>query len=169
METIIFGNYPQGKNGEIAPLVWRVLDSTEQGMIIITEKVIDCKPFNENGKSCLWDTCSLRSWLENEFIFKAFSEKEKERIQSIFLLNNEDAYKYFDGDGDRLASPTDYAKEQGVLEYDGNKKSWWWLRSVTDNQTHVSFVNYDGFIFVFGRKANAKNYGIRPAIFLTEK
>jgi len=84
METIIFGKYPQGKNGEIAPLVWRVLDCTEKGIVIITEKIIDCKPFNENGKSCLWDTCSLRLWLENEFMSNAFSADEKERIQRIF-------------------------------------------------------------------------------------
>jgi len=169
METIIFGKYPQGKNGEIAPLVWRVLDCTEKGIVIITEKIIDCKPFNENGKSCLWDTCSLRLWLENEFMSNAFSADEKERIQRIFLLNNEEVYKYFDGDEDRLAAPTDYAKEQGVLEYDGNKKSWWWSSTVNSEKTHAAFISYDGFLFRFGRKGNATNYGVRPAILLRKK
>ena len=169
MEKVIFGRYPQEENGDYLDLSWRVLSRTEKGTLMITEKIIDCKPFNTDWRNCCWQTSTIRSWLKNEFVKVAFSADEKKRVKDIFLLDNEQASSYFANDEDRLATPTEYAKKQGILQYDGNKKSMWWLRSVTDNQTHVSFVNYDGFIFVFGRKANATNYGIRPAIFLGEE
>ncbi len=166
MEKVIFGKYPQGKNGEVLPLSWLVLAKTEKGTLMITEKVIDCKPFNESGKAWLWDTCTLRSWLQKDFCATAFSAAEMQNVNDVFLLDANEANTYFSCGEDRLAKPTEYAKARGVLEYDGNKTSWWWVRSRGHAATHVNFVNYDGYVFGPGRNGGAKNYGVRPAILV---
>ncbi len=169
MEKLVYGNYPQGNNGEIQPLVWNILERTDDGVLLITQDVVDCQPFHETGKAWEWENCSIHNWLNTQFMDKAFSQSEREKISKIFLLNNEEVLKYFPSDFSRLAKPTDYAKSKGVLEYDGNKKSWWWVSSHGSGVGHVSFVSYDGFLFMIGRKGNAENYGVRPAIFMTIK
>ena len=46
--TITFGQYPQGKKGEIEPLKWRVLDVRGDKALLITDKIIDY--VNEIGR-----------------------------------------------------------------------------------------------------------------------
>ena len=167
MEKMIFGRYPQGKNGEVEPLVWLVVAETEEGTLLLAEKVIDCQPFHNADGAWSWETCSIRFWLNGEFMQSAFSAKEQTRVQSVALMearwgslaNPIDLSEMF-------AYPTEYAKKRGVFVYDGNRTSWWWVNGYGHARTHVQFVNYDGYVFGPGRKATANNYGVRPTIFL---
>lgn len=170
MDNIFYGRYPYGKNGETQPLEWQVLERDVNGTLLITKDVIECLPINNKEGKWAWETCSLRSWLCDCFFTKAFTEDERARIEKIFLLDNQQVYKYFPRMEDRLAKPTPYAIQQGVLEYDGNKKSMWWVSSYGIGQlkTHASFVSYDGFLFEVGRRATATKYGVRVTIYLKD-
>ncbi len=44
-----FGRYPQGPNGEIKPIVWRVLHRDSKSLLVISERALDAKPYNKKN------------------------------------------------------------------------------------------------------------------------
>jgi hypothetical protein len=145
-DRIPFGQYPQGANGEIQPLEWRVLAVESGRVLLITDKLIDYVKYNEERGDVTWETCTLRKWMNGEFINKAFSSSEQAQIATvtnrnpdnpnggifghkrikggnatqdrIFALSRDEAKKYFRDDDDRMAAPTGYAKKQGCFVSD---------------------------------------------------
>lgn len=145
-EKIRFGKYPQGANGEVEPLFWRVLAVENGRALLITEKLIDAKPYNDNDDlrmSKTWGTCTLMRWLNKEskdgFIGSAFGEVEKAQIfikhnenpdnpsygtkggketdDKVFLLSIGEARKYFRDATDRMAAVSPYtAKKEPLLD-----------------------------------------------------
>ena len=76
--TLIFGNYPQGAHGEIQPIGWRVLAVKNGKALVISEKLLDYVRYNEIGASVTWENCTLRQWMNNDFLNKSFSSTEQE-------------------------------------------------------------------------------------------
>ena len=142
--TLVFGIYPQGATGEVKPLSWRVLDVKGSRALLITEKLIDAVPYNSVRESVTWETCTLRKWMNEVFIKKAFSEDEASHIAEMPIVNNknmvyntdggvdttdrvfalsiEEAMRYFSGDNDRMAEVTPYAAARGSYYYILNER-----------------------------------------------
>ena len=87
-EFLTFGHYPQGPNGEVEPITWRVLKRDSDSLLVISEKCLDAKPYNEDLCSIIWADCTLRRWLNGEFLEQAFSEQEQSLINTSRLTNN---------------------------------------------------------------------------------
>ena len=135
-EKVFFGQYPQGANGKVEPLVWRVLAVENGRALLITDKLIDAIPYNKEITKITWETCTLRKWMNNDFISKAFSSSQQAQIATvsnqnpnnplwgtqggnatqdrIFALSVNEANKYFRDDDDRMAAVTEYAKKHGA-------------------------------------------------------
>ncbi len=97
-ETITFGHYEQDNNTTNGkePIVWRILDKNSAGQyLVISEKVLDEKPYNTSNISITWEKSTIRSWLNgygeyyntvgtdftsNNFIDTAFTAEEKAKI-----------------------------------------------------------------------------------------
>ena len=100
-----FGEYKQINNNENKqPIEWRVfkVDGTK-GAFLISEYVLETKPYNKTKIDVSWETCTLRSWLnglgpenntdgvdysESNFIDTAFSTTEKSYINNITHTNS---------------------------------------------------------------------------------
>ena len=82
-----FGNYPQGADGEVQPIEWRVLAVEDGKALVISEKVLDYVQYNERDTDVTWETCTLRKWMNNDFISKAFSSSQQEKITTIIIQN----------------------------------------------------------------------------------
>lgn len=111
-ETIQFGKYK-----------WRVLDVQNNKILIITEDIIEIRPYDAEFTDETWETCTLRQYLNGEFLHK-FTEEEQKRIaetkihnsnnqwygtwggkdtyDKVFLLSLEEADRYFGGGGDYI-------------------------------------------------------------------
>ena len=131
-DRIPFGQYPQGVNGEVQPLMWRVLAVKNGVALLITDKLIDCVRYNESYTYVTWETCTLRKWMNKDFIKKAFSYSQEVQIVTvtnhttcgtkvenvtqdrIFALSMDEAMRYFRDDRDRMSVVTEYAKIRGV-------------------------------------------------------
>lgn len=190
-DFIKFGNYfiNEGKNKE--PIEWRVLEVSNNKALLITKDAIDCKPYNNEMQDITWEECSLRQWLNNEFINQAFSKEEQNEIiltnisnpnnanrstnggnnthDKIFLLSIDEAEKYFKGNKDRECKPTNFAKQQGawtcqINEYLAN--CCWWLRSPGYDQDYAACVNGSGDIRDGGNSVDGINIAVRPALFI---
>ena len=124
---------------------WRVLDIQGKRALIITENIIEQRPYNVEYKDITWETCTLRKYLNGEFYAK-FTKEDQGRIvetkitnpdnlwygtkggndttDKIFLLSLEEADKYFGNSGDyhnkkRSKYEGQYPNGKWVLNNDG--------------------------------------------------
>ena len=59
---------------------WRVLAIEDDKALLISDKCLATKPYNETDADVTWETCTLRKWLNTEFLINAFSSEEEEQI-----------------------------------------------------------------------------------------
>ena len=81
-DIITFGHYEQDNNtgNGKEPIEWLVLDVQGDRALVISRYGLDCKPYNTNYAQVTWENCSLRKWLNGEFLNEAFGLKEQAAI-----------------------------------------------------------------------------------------
>ena len=188
-DTVELGNY----HGAIE---WLVLDKQDGKVLLISKYCLDVKRYSDGGWAA-WapaefeaDKCTIRQWLNNEFISETFSNEEKILISDtylqnkhspstniycilgeysstdrLFLLSIDEVEQYFAYDGARETMATNYAKEKGIIvSTEGN--SPWWLRTTGYNCNDAVFVQYDGSVDHFGANVDGDGLGVRPAMWI---
>ena len=90
-DIITFGSYEQDNNtgNGAEPISWRVLDVEEGRLLVISEKALDSKKYNEELADVTWKTCTLRSWLNGDFYEKAFTADERAKILMTTVANRD--------------------------------------------------------------------------------
>ena len=139
---ISFGSYEQDNNLDNGPedIEWIVLDVQDGKALLLSKYGLDAKPYNTEKTDITWEQCTLRAWLNQDFLNTAFSEKEQSAILTthvdnsdaqgisgwgttggndtedlVFLLSCHEAYGlYFTSDEARMCLPTDYAVANGT-------------------------------------------------------
>ena len=163
-DYVEFGRYPQRLEGEVRPVEWQVLSKENGRMLVISRYGLDAMRFDPESND--WSKSEIRRWLNGEFYNSTFADEEKARIISfnqdnVFLLNDEEAEKYFADDDARKCKPTAYAKD--AWEYEGY--CYWWLRSPDPNDGNfVYYVDYDGDIY--DHHVNYSGGSVRPALWI---
>ena len=169
MKEITFGNY----NG--TQLTWLVLAEENDKCLLITKDCITEKAYNDNNGAVTWETCTLRTWLNDEFLNSTFSSVEQARIQTttvsadknteystnpgnatndkVFLLSKTEANEYFSSNSARIA------------KYNGNS-CWWWLRSPGGYQLLAAIADDDGDVVDYGLYVHYGFIGVRPALWV---
>ena len=136
--TVEFGRYFRYNDASKEPITWKVLAKEGDKILLLSEYGLDCKPYNDERKETTWEKCTLRKWLNDEFIKIAFSEDELKKICSanvpadrnpkyfkadpgnatvdkVFLLSSVEAKKYL---SKYKCIVTDYAYTRGVVRDD---------------------------------------------------
>lgn len=197
-DIVYFGTYEQDNdtsNGK-ENIEWRVLAKENSRVLVISDKALDCQPYNSSyTEEVTWENCSLRKWLNGTFLNKAFSTEEQAQIQNttvsadnnpqystnpgnattdkVFLLSINEVEKYFNSDEARKCAPTAYAKAQGASTSDtcktpsGAATCWWWLRSPGDDQSSAAYVYFGGDVFELGNYVYSVLTAVRPAMWIT--
>ena len=187
---INFGAYEQDNNTSNGKedIEWLVLEVKDGKALVISNDALDCKPYNTSHTHVTWETCTLREWLNNDFINAAFSAAEKAMIPTVtvsehgnpryiinpgnatqdqvFLLSITEVNKYFSSDRARQCKPTDYAVANGAYADSSNGNCWWWLRSPGDLQNIAAFVRNGGGINEGGYSVNCDDIAVRPALWI---
>ena len=191
-DTVFFGKYEQDydtSNGK-EDIKWLVLDKKDDAVLVISKHVLEDKSFGRNDDT--WETCSLRKWLNGDFINDAFSPEEQSKLQitnvsadknpkfdldsgnatmdKVFLLSVAEVEKYFISDESRIADLHSAVSN----EYYSDR---WWLRT-----SGVSFDTYGKTYYRYGAvcigNTGAVSYGgnpadningVRPAMWLSLK
>lgn len=152
--------------------------------------MLDIKPYHSTLTDITWKDCSLRFWLNNDFINSAFSSKHQELIMDsiipavnnpgfgteagvsttdkIFILNINEVEKYFPIETDRQCQPTDSAIANSIYDFN-NYNSCWWLRSPGSYQKHASGIANSGSISFSGAFVNSDQIFVRPAMWISIK
>lgn len=91
-DCIYFGNYVQeSMETNKTPVKWRVLSIDGNNAFLLSDQILELIKYNEGEPENLtWHTCSLRSWLNNEFVDETFSEKEQNSILESTVDNTID-------------------------------------------------------------------------------
>jgi len=166
------------RNLEFGRYKWRVLDMQVDKALLITEDVIEQRKYNESWIGVTWETCTLRKYLNGEFL-QRFTEEERRKIvekwisnpdnpsyrtkggndtkDHVFLLSIDEATRFFNNDSDRVA------KNQN------NEECWWWLRSPGGSSYNAAIVSYVGDVGVGGGIVINYSGGVRPAFLLNLK
>ena len=156
---------------------------------MVSEYVLDSTTYHNESVNVTWETCSLRKWLNTEFYNTAFDDEEKRKIvetikknevnpsyringgndtkDRVFLLSIAEANRYFKDSKLREVQPTAYAVSRGAYKDNGNRNSWWWLRTLGNKQNNASYVYYDGNVNPFGLGVNFPQGGVRPALWVS--
>ncbi|MDR1135438.1 MAG: DUF6273 domain-containing protein [Clostridiales Family XIII bacterium] len=121
------------RNIKFGEYEWRVLDIQGDKALLLTEDVIETRPYNTKYADVTWESCTLRQYLNCEFLGE-FSSYEQagileicntnpnnqwydamggnDTVDKVFLLSIDEVVKYFGDSGD-LA----------------NRKGWYWQNS----------------------------------------
>ena len=166
---------------------WLVLDVTDDKILVISRYGLDCQPYNKTLESVTWETCTLRKWLNEDFLNAAFTEEERAIIPTvtiftdknpeystnpgnatqdkIFLLSITEADKYFSSDSIRQCEPTDYAVKNGASKIDSTN-CFWWLRSPGNSPVSASIIYVIGTVDMYGFNVNYDFFAVRPALWI---
>lgn len=194
-DTVFFGVYEQDNNigNGKESIQWRVLAREDNKILVISEKALDCKPYNTLYANVTWENCSLRQWMNSSFLIAAFSPEEQAQIQStsvpvdqnpetstdsdtttdkLFLLSISEVNKYFSSDEARKCVPTAYAEANGAYLSSSDTKNGaatclWWLRSLGDPQAFAAGVNADGLVGDGGVYVDNEGICVRPALWIS--
>ncbi len=115
---VTFGSYEQDNNkgnGQ-EPIEWLVLyyNAAHNHVLLLSRYGLDAKPYNTEQVDITWEKCTLRAWLNGEFINNAFSTAEQAAI---------------------LTTAVDNSKTQ-------SHKKWWSTNSGSNTQDKVFLLSY---------------------------
>ena len=113
---VTFGQYPQtAKGNDKTPIEWLVLDVDGDRAFLLSRYALDAKPYNEEHTEITWEECTLRAWLNGEFLNRAFSEKEQAAILLTDVDNSRE--QSFSNDYVRANSGNDTQDKVFLLSY----------------------------------------------------
>ncbi len=191
-DTIQLGRYEQDNVAANGPdqIEWVVLARKKGKVLVTSTAILEARPYNEKQKGITWEECTLRAWLNGEFLNTAFTAAEQQLIadtqlenpdystmynynpitavggnptvDKLFLLTKEDVRTYMT---DRKLAPTAYALARGAGTHT-NGCAWWWLRNVGGFSTYAAIVSATGSVLEFGDNVEFSAGGVRPAFWL---
>ncbi len=102
---VTFGTYPQTeeRTTDQTPIEWIVLDYDEVNhkALLISRYGLDAVNYNKDNEPITWEKCTLRAWLNEEFLNKAFSTDEQSAILITAVDNSKSqGYSKWDTDGE---------------------------------------------------------------------
>lgn len=131
---VTFGRYEQDNNlgnGQES-IEWIILDVQDEKVLLLSRYGLDSMPYNKDKDDITWEKCSLRSWLNSDFLNKAFSAEEQAAILMSEVENDANqGYSQWNTDGGNntqdqifLLSYAEANRFLGVTKYDSrNEKS----------------------------------------------
>lgn len=180
--VIRFGKYHINGSGheKDVTIEWIVLDVKANVALLVSKNVLEAKPYHSEQKEVDWEKSSIRSWLNSDFFFAAFTGNERLcilnskvntpknieygtnrnscTIDRVFLLSIEEAEHYFPNAEARRAKLIDNEFEILKCFFP------WWLRSSGYPAYRAAGVSKDGKILARGRKVTNTSYFVRPAL-----
>lgn len=187
-DNVLFGAYEQDNNNVNGKeyIEWLVLAREDKRALLISKYALDSKTYNSDMADVTWETCSLRNWINNDFINEAFNTEEQTRIISttlptlpnpkydtnpgnptqdrVFILGIDEVNNFFHTDAERQCSATPYAEAQGAYIIHG--RCDWWLRSPGYIQSNATCVDTNGLCNCNGKYVRRSNNAVRPALWI---
>ncbi|GHU52440.1 hypothetical protein AGMMS49975_08210 [Clostridia bacterium] len=191
---ISFGQY----NGK--PIEWRICkyrDGKNWAYVLSKDILLEIANYNEIRTPVTWETCTLRKWLNEDFL-KNFTSQEQAIIgisttenednqwfgvsggnstkDRVFIPSISEVIEFFGGNGQLKNKNSkfrymidDQYNSARIANYD-KKPARWWLRLPGFRSDSAAFVYHSGCVNVTGHTVGyGCEYGVRPALWLNLK
>jgi hypothetical protein len=126
---------------------WQGLEIQNNKALIITEYIIEQRPYHDAYKDITWADCSLRKYLNGEF-YNKFSEAEKSKIIPVLNKNPDNQWYGSKGGVDTQDSIFLLSIEEAVCQYFGDSSSllynkgknqrYWFERKDDNNSRRIA-------------------------------
>lgn len=184
-KTVLFGRYFQ-KNNSMDPIEWIVLEERDGTALLLSKFALHTSgywlgefgdAYKENGKNLIWENSALRKWMNRDFCRMIFTEEERRLLLNnpivshpetdyhlhrnrMFLLSEEEVWRYLPTKKERQACATAFASFGGAAQYNGN--CCWWI--LPGEEHYPKAVYSDGEIQYHSRNVAHGDWCIRPAV-----
>jgi hypothetical protein len=182
------GRWPVEKGGPAEEIEWFKAAETEEKLLLVSRYGLETKMFSEE-RCRTWNECSLRRWLNEDFLSEAFTDEERRMILTtrvepdpnpeydtfpgeacedrLFVLSLGEYGEYFAPKGDELRCciPTPRAKWQGAFAWN-DRYCLWWLRTPGMKDNLMTEVNAGGKVDPQGFYAQRDDVCVRPAMWV---
>ena len=166
-----------------------MIEKEDNKILLLSKYGLDCGIYDEDYRKITWENCTLREWLNDEFLNTAFSDHEQEYIvdsnlenydnvdfgtdggkdtkDKVFLLSIYEATEYLlcNYYANMTCRATEYASSRGVYTCDMGTCAWW-LRSPGYNSQVAAIVDVEGEIGGVGVGYDEYGIAVRPAIWI---
>ena len=164
-DTVTFGTTTDSKE----PIEWYVLEDDGSKALLLSKYLLAEHTYNDEQEDVTWETCTMRKWLNTEYINLIFSKNEQKSILTTDVVNNNnESYGTNGGNNTKdklfLLSIDEFKKyypSGSEATYKGGSSYFWYLRSTGPN---YAFVDLNGDFRDNGDATNAN--GIRPALWV---
>ena len=184
-QIIKFGKYYITNPIIKSPIEWKIIDTKGDRALVVSTMVLDKQPYNENNgpyAGVTWERCSLRTWLNDVFMKKAFTKEEQQliletenvnhdntiwgtpggrnTIDKIFILSEKEYYHYFQDYRLILCDKTPFA-----IQRRGFNNFWGRTPGKSPNEAYniTSSIRKEQTFSV------EKSAGVRPAMWIKIK
>lgn len=162
--TVTFGCY-DGK-----PIRWKVLEENGRMRLLFAENIVAYKPYNVERNNMVWQICSLRKWLNRDFLNDAFTLAERMNIL-ITTRQNPANSEYSTQSGPETRDKVFVFSFEELEHYlptfeERALDEWWWLRTQGHCLLSAECVQPDGDVYHIGLNIADGEIGVRPAIWV---
>lgn len=185
-DVVLFGRYEQDNDERTdnEPIEWLVLEKEVDRILVISRYALDYQPYNTEDTSVTWESCTLRTWLNGQFLHAAFTEEEQIRILTAKVIAHENDQFHIDPGHDTedrvfllsireveeyrrffqtMCIPTIYTETQGCYVDLRSGCCEWWLRSPGHDSKTAAMVDTSGSVNTVGRDGARP---VRPALWI---
>lgn len=178
-DRISFGSYNN------SPIIWRVHEVKDNEAFLLSEDVLDYREFHDVYEERVWDNCTLRSWLNDDFYNSAFNENEQAAILTSYVHNDNPeifTYKGVFAGADRGRDSYDKIYLPSYTEMTTNKYGFsfnsrvkdkcratngsWLLRNSIEKCVGYGFKEGSIWAGTLDINGDLDNSGIRPVLHL---
>lgn len=155
-DTVTFGTYEQNNNYSDGNenIEWVVIDKQEDKIMVVSKYIIAEQPFNTTNEGHIsWENCTLRKWLNNDFLNEAFSGAEKNLITDTTVFSTE--YPVVGA----TYSTTDYSTTDKIFLLSENE------RNMLSSVDALKGIVTESVIALFSDAANSDVANINPSNF----
>ena len=190
----MFGHYYYERCMDKAPLEWLALRREGNRVLAVTRYAIDYKRYNDRDIAG-WRDCSLRRWLNSDFIAMTFSDTEAKMLlethclgtenpgtwdperdateDRVFLMSEDEARNWFRGHAVRECFATPYAMFKSKFTSHGfpqvldvsERKCLWLLRQTRANSCLMA-KSAPGKVIVESLERSDYSSFVRPAMWI---
>ena len=169
MDTITFGLDESSQ-----PIEWIVLEKGNGKALLLSKYVLTSHQYNDENVDITWENCTMRKWLNSEYINTIFSKKEQGSILTTDVINNDNVQYGTNGGNNTkdklfLLSIDEVNKyfsdnQRVATEIRGYSRAWW-LRSSGGRQNSAANVHNYGDLYEDGYGVYNDD-GVRPALWV---
>lgn len=137
-DIIVFGNYE-----------WRVLTVEDDKALIITDCIVEERPYHDSYIDITWADCSLRKYLNDDF-YNKFDAADKMRIVPVINKNTDNQWYRSTGGENTLDYIFLLSLEEATCQYFGDSSSklyhpgknqrYWFQRKDANNSKRLAYL-----------------------------